>query len=421
MIFLPFIFFAYLLFQIIRKNGFDVSACMTSIYMVSSFASIVLSYQDHDYSYDNYSTIEITLLPTLIYCSTIGLCIYPFYKYNSNRRREFSPMRNAKLFDLITCAYIFVFFLLIIMFRTDLIFRFFYGNLDELRKMAYEGYLPNVVESYSGIVRFGATIFTILGEGAYFMILFFFYSICFLNKGKFFNILILISSLSPILMGFLDIDRSRTVFWILLFALAFCLFRPYIRESQKAFLKTTLFVIGGLAVCYLILVTVSRFGERDEGASGGVLVYLGQPFINFCKIWDNVWIDRFFTQRFLPVTTYFLGGGNGGNTVDFIDKIFSATGVHVNVFFSFVGFFLVDMGHLAACVIPLVFLGISTRHVNRYIKRRVVSLSSFIVLFALGIVIQCGIITYFYTSIPRVVAFWIFIFLSKLLYQPFKE
>lgn len=90
-------------------------------------------------------------------------------------------------------------------------------------------------------------------------------------------------------------------------------------------------------------------------------------------------------------------------------------------FFSFVGFFLVDMGHVAACVIPLAFLCISTRYINRYIKRRVASLSSFIVLFAFGIVIQCGIITYFYTSIPRVVAFWIFIFLSELFYKSAKK
>lgn len=414
MVFIPFLFFSYAFIRIIKRNGFDVSACMILMYIATSFASILLSFIDYDFGYDNYSKIEIAFTPTIVYCTFIGLCIYPFFKYNSNRHRKVLFLKNLTLFNWVSYLYIAVFFLILYIFKDDYLIRIAYGNFDELRKMSYAGELSKVVDNYSGILRFVVTLLTTCGEGAYFMIPFFFYSVCFLHKKKLFNSLLLISSLSPVLIGFLDIDRSKTVFWVLLFMISFCFFRPYINAEQKKKLRLVVMLVGCILVLYLAFVSVSRFGDRDEGALGSFLCYLGQPFINFCKIWDNVWMDNLYTQRVLPLTNYLFMNNNGSEITLYVNEVFQKTGVHINVFFSFLGMFLVDMGHLWAIIIPSGMFLVFVKIVNKGIRRRTTSLSTFIIFFSIAIIIQCGIITYFYTNIARVITFWMFVVLAKM-------
>lgn len=110
MVFIPFLFFSYVFIRIIKRNGFDVSACMMLIYIVTSFASILLSFTDYDFGYDNYSKIEITFVPTFVFCTFIGLCIYPFFRYNSNKPRKVLLLRSLTLFNWISYLYIAVFF-----------------------------------------------------------------------------------------------------------------------------------------------------------------------------------------------------------------------------------------------------------------------------------------------------------------------
>lgn len=81
-------------------------------------------------------------------------------------------------------------------------------------------------------------------------------------------------------------------------------------------------MVGSILVLYLAFVTISRFGERDEGAFGGLLCYLGQPFINFCKIWDNIWMDNWYTQRALPLTNYLFMNNNGSETTLYVNDVY---------------------------------------------------------------------------------------------------
>ena len=391
---IPVVHFLLLFIYIIRRNGFDISAGMVSLYLITSLAGLILGNLDMDFNYENYSRIEIELLPILVYCLCITICIFPFILYNSNKKRELRQIKNIDFFSKIVYVYLFVFIFLIILFFDQLIFMFFYGDLGEMRDMTYAGELTTAIDRLSGLPKKIAGIMTIFGDGAYMMIPFFFYSFTRLNKSTRFNFLILISSLSPVLLGIVNVDRSKTTFWILLFFLSFLFFRQYIvTKKQKRIIKIFCLIVGSALLLYLAAVTISRWDDTDQGILYNVLCYLGQPVINFCNIWSNLPDDHFFIHRIFPF--YSLMGGSFDEIKDFTISVYSQTGVHVNVFFSFVGMFLVDMGHFAAVILPIIIALFELSILNKARFKRTVGMKDMLIVFALGSMVQCGIITYY--------------------------
>lgn len=412
MIYFPLIFFLVFFFSVYKRNGFDVSAFIVLLYIITSFFAIVLFSQDVDYVYGNYSTFDVSFIPTIVYCFMIGLCILPITTYGSNKPRALKQISHIKLFNIITSIYFLVFVALLIIFAEDLVFRFVFGDLGELRDLAYEGELLNAQDKFTGPLRFVSTIFTLLGDGAFFMLVFFFYSVCALKNSNLKNIAILLSSLSPVILGFVNIDRSKTAFWIICFAISFVLFRPYIPKERMKFFKKLSFVVLGVLFLYLISVTISRFGDMDEGTKGGLLSYLGQPFINFCEIWNKVDIQTFHTERILPLTNYILGN-DGSALANELRAMYTRTGVHLNVFFSFVGMFLVDLGQIGAILLPPLLCVVSQSIVNKVRYRSYVSLDSFILVFGLSCLLGCGIITYFYSTMSRTLSLIFFFIIAR--------
>lgn len=415
MLYFPLAFFLFLFFIIRKRNGFDVSACITLMYLTTAFFGAILGSYDYEFKYGNYSKVEIGLLPTLFYCIAIGSCIYPFYRYNSNKSRELKKIKNTLFFDIIVYVYIGTFVVLLLIFWQDILFRIAFGDMDTLRQMQYEGQLPNALDRGNGLVRVIGGLLTVIGDGAYFMIPFFFYSICKLNKSGFYNFMLLLSSISPVLLGFINIDRSKTAFWILLFILSLVIFRPYIvTKKQKRFLRTMILSVVGLLFFYLAVVTISRFGERDEGTTGGLLCYIGQPFINFCSVWDNIPYDHFFTTRIFPISSYFLSGGTGTDEiVDLVESTLLTTGVHINVFFSYLGMLLVDTGHFGVLFISVFIYIVTFKVLEIFRPKKEQSLASIIAIFALATILQCGIVTYFYTTVGRALSFCFFIWYTN--------
>ena len=141
MLLFHFLYFGYLLFFIIRRNGFDVSACITVMYAITSFFSIILGFTNEDFGYSNYSKIEISFIPSIIYCLLISACIFPFYRYNSNKQRILLKTKRIVFFDIVAYGYFGVFLLLLLIYKDDLLFRLLFGDMGELRMMYYNGEL----------------------------------------------------------------------------------------------------------------------------------------------------------------------------------------------------------------------------------------------------------------------------------------
>ena len=188
MIVIPFIYFSSLFFRIYKKNGFDVSAYITMLYMITGLFSIILSFTDKEYG-----AKEITFLPTIIYCGLISLTIYPFYRIKSNKR-SFNPNGvNIKLFDYVVYFYIISFIFTILLFWNDLIFRLTFADFKEMRG-SDDLIMQTAQSKLGGPLRVISSIFGIFNSMSWITLLFFFYSICFLKKKKIYNILLLLSS-----------------------------------------------------------------------------------------------------------------------------------------------------------------------------------------------------------------------------------
>lgn len=162
----------------------------------------------------------------------------------------------------------------------------------------------SITDSLTGISRIIATIVMILGHSAYFLIPLFFYSLIINRKQIIFNCLILLSSTSPILLGILYADRSNTFYWVMLFVLCYIWFKKSFSVRQKFYIKIIGSILLTVLIAYFIAVTTSRFGERDAGAEGSFIIYAGQPFLNFCNLWNNYYNPEWTLSRIFPFSTF---------------------------------------------------------------------------------------------------------------------
>lgn len=405
---IPLIYFSFLLYYIIHKHGFDISASMVSLYILTSFFTILI----YVFELKPYSDIKISFIPTFIYCSLTTLIIYPFYRFNSNKITHIVIPRNIKLFNAICYIGIAIFVIFIIYYFNHLHYVLTSGDLGELRKNIYSGNFDYLVANYSGIIKYLIVIVNILSSGTYILLLLFFYSLCFLNKSKLFNYSLFVGSLSPAVFGMLTVDRSKLFFWVLLFYLLYTLFRNFIGKKQKKVLFPIFALTIIIFVGYFLSVTISRFDNLDHGAEGGFITYAGQSFINFCNLWDNLNLKETNYNRIFPMFYKYILNDNTSAS-EWCDHVFSMTGINVNVFFSSIGHFLVDVGRLSVFIYALTFYIIASLLVTPIRKSGIVSFGKIIILFLLAIVPQIGIITYYYCSYERTFALFLFLFIAN--------
>ena len=398
MIYVPLVYFFVLFVVVIKKCGLGMSACMIGAYAVSAFFSIVLYFAGYCYPLVDFRSITISVFPTILYCVLITICIIPFIQFDYLKFDTLTPIRNGIAFKALAYIFIFNTFLIVLLFSEPIIFNLSYGDLGELRVNSFteEAYASHL----TGISRVLSTPTTIIGHVSYFAIPMFFYSLVVSPSKWIFNTFLLLSSMSPILLGFLNIDRSKTFYWVLLFVMCFAWFRKFLREAnQKKYIAVLGSVIITFVVVYFISVTVSRFGERDYGSDGAFIIYAGQSFLNFVNLWDNYEnpIKSFF--RIFPFFNFFFGGNQ--STAEWCRITYVQSGMHINSFYTYLGAFLVDLGRVSVFIATVVISLFSKIIVDCVALKKKLSLSNVLLLFTFAIIIQCGVISYFYTGIDR--------------------
>src|SRR6185437_263207 len=136
MIVLPFLYFSFVLSYILfKKRGFDISAYVISLYTITSFFAILVDINN----LRSFDTIgyQISLLPSVMYCSLLTLTIWPFYQLKTTRIAHIK-LNRPKLFNFIIYFY-FGCFLLILASSFNSIIQILTGNLVELRSALYKG------------------------------------------------------------------------------------------------------------------------------------------------------------------------------------------------------------------------------------------------------------------------------------------
>ena len=402
MITLPFIYFSLLLTYILyKKRAFDISAYLVLLYLLSSFFSILIDIK-HLRSFDT-KNYEISLFPALLYCCLLTLTIWPFYRFSSEKIKLIK-LNRSKLFDRVVYFY-FAIFLLILITSVNSLIQILHGNIAELRNalgngsgIANNSIASNPIYMFAGILAGFSTI----------MLLFYFYSICFLQRSKWFNFITLLSSMSIILLGMVNVDRSKTAYWIITYGLMIVLFwRKMSRKQHKNAFFISIMVLSAL-IFYFLNVTFSRFNTQDLGSGNSMISYAGQSYINFCYFFDNVSYNQFSLQRIFPLF-YKLFIHNGiRNSVSLNAAISLRTGKSIGVFSTFLGDIMVASGRIAV-IIYCFFFYIVAKVFCQHKNKSSVHFYKIILMFCAILVPMCGIFTYFYADFTVIIALIFFI------------
>lgn len=402
-IYLPFIYFLVVFLFIYSRRGLDISACIIGVYMITALCAIFL----HS-SHIEYSQKEVTLIPTIIYCSMITIVTAPFYRFNSTIQREL-PMMNPKIFNILSWSMIIGFVFSVILFKDDVLFRLAMGErIGELRGDANIG---SIQSTLSGTTRAISSIFVVLISMSAVSFILFFYSVTFLNKKWYFNVLLFISTMGCMISGIMGIDRSITFYWIIDLLFIYVMMRPYLSRKIRTISSIMGLFMIGVASSYLVLMTLSRFGS---GATDSLIRYMGQNYINFCWYWDNYEAPVINWGFFFPVSTHFLhiDWGCPVEPVSFGWYVETKVGFFVNSFYTFMGSVMLYLGQWAVIPYCLLFNFVANVVIN---KGGVVGVQTFIRIFVFSIVIYNGVILYVLVDYIRELGALILLFFCYLM------
>lgn len=343
MIAVPFIYFSLLLIFILRKKKrFELSALITVAYLITSFFAIII---DNNKLYGAAGAVRasITLTPTLLYCLLITITIIPFLKLPPLRRKNVILIRNQKLFNQFVYFYIVIFIMFCFFFGNEIINRFQDPDIAALKIAVSNGEDQLVFSHYTGFVRIIARISFLFASSAMFLQILYFYSIAFLRKKYIFNLSILISSLMPILLGMLGMDRSKMIYWIMSYVALAIFFRPVLDFNKRKQINLIFYVLIAVFGIYISFVTLARYGEQDIGTNNSILVYAGQSFNNFCLFYEKLNHPKINFEKVTPLIYSIFGSSSN------VDNSYSGT-LYTEVFATFAGLMIREIGLLGSII-----------------------------------------------------------------------
>lgn len=408
MVAVPFIYFLFLLIYVLKKKKrFDISAYLISIYLISAFFSILIDV--FDYRSLDTSNYQISVLPTIMYCTLLTMVFYPFIKMK-RINMDMYYNKEPKLFNFISYFYI-VIFLLFLFFSLDIIKMIFIdGDFAALRRMISlgEGDELSIFSRVNSAFKYFFVVFGIFGSLSFIMLIFYFYSICFLKKPKWFNTLLLISSTTIVLLGIMGIDRSKITYWLIVYGFCFILFKDYLTKKSKK----NLYIVSGVLISFLIFyfmsVTNSRFGERDTGTSGGMITYAGQSFINFCFFFDKHPYNGFSLQKVLPLFNKLFVNDGINSSVELNSLMSMQSGVEHGIFNTFIGDISMASINFIGIIYVILYFFISN-YIVKYLNKDFYGL---LLIFLLITIPMLGLFVHFYADFSRMIVFITFVIYS---------
>ena len=183
------------------------------------------------------------------------------------------------------------------------------------------------------------------------------------RKSKFFNYILLLSSITPILSAILIAGRSQIIYWILSYGFCFFLFYKQMDAQQKKIVLRPFIVLAGTMVLFFASVTLARFTTHSLDSStntfNSIVAYVGQSFINYNDFFNNYICHQHTYNRIMPVSHYFIFDP-GWTLGDYRALIQSQTGMNIGIFYTFLGDLMVDLDKSGMLIFVLMFAIIST-------------------------------------------------------------
>ena len=407
---IPFIYFLCLFIYVYKKRGLDIASYTISLYVITSFCTILIMWFD----YKPYSQIETSLLSTFLYCFLLTICIVPLIKMNTNKIQHIT-CANPKFIDLLVFLYFSVFVILLLAYWHDLITLLLSNDWDRMRNLLYHGE-DIAISRYGGITEKFLVPIRVISLTSSIMFLIFFYAICFMKKPVYYYFMALLGSLPMVFIGILGIDRSKTFYWIILLGLMYSFFWNKIPSKRKKVIYFVLLCFVGIAATYIAIVTISRFGYRNEGTEGGIIVYAGQPYLFFCDFttnWENP--EGFTTKILFPATHKYIIHDYVG-MVPYQEWLSMKTHKFCGQFYTFLGSHYLAGNWIGVFSFILLYLSIVSFFVGK-LNRHIVKFKNVFISYFIILVVPTGCILYYYTHPPMMLDVLLLIVLCLLYHR----
>lgn len=416
MYFVPFIYFSALTYYFWQKNRtFDLAVYISALFTITSLCCIIMvlgGYMSGSGVLVDGWEPNFGVIPTILYCALITITIFPFSFINL---RQVEHIGNVHRFFL----YIFTGFILLQGLTIFLLTGNFISTLLEgdFKYIKDAGYAGDITPADAMMMTMPLPIqmmyltcsITLIG------IPLFFYYTGVEKKSLWKTAPILAVSISPVLRGILSADRTEIIHYGLMFLFSLVFFQRFITKGMKKFLLLTTIPTIAIGIVYIIAVSTSRFENTEEGASGSMLEYAGQSYVNFCYFYDYHDRELYYVEREFPMISYFIFKDQYTDTKE---ERSAKEGFFIGVFASHVGSWFLDTGVLGSLLICIIFAIICCLVIKRY-NRTEFDIADVIMLFVLGAVPTFGIFYYRYYSIATAfvyVAAGILYFYSKYIF-----
>ena len=343
MVAIPFAFFAALLvFWWYKHQRVDVCIYMMALYAVTGLCAVLMVANDiidtSGVLFDRYD-LELGFIPTMMFCLLLSLGVLPFSMLYG---RDLKTITNPcpRLLDVVSWVLIlaaFVNFYLVYDSTLDIL----NGNLEAVRHAHYEG-IENPAQLKAMSLPSVARYIYSFNTATLLTLPLFFYNVCFQTKPWWFNGLLLVSSLSSPLGGVQSADRTEATFYMMMMVYCLVFFGPYLSKKFKRLLILIGVPLFAIIVSYLVAVSVARFDNRSEGASGSAVAYAGQGYLNFCFFWEKAKTDQLAFERAFPFLSHSLLKID--NTDERRDERSGHQGFFMSVFATYLGDLYLDLG-----------------------------------------------------------------------------
>lgn len=406
LVYLPAIFFGICTFRSYRKYGVNIQALMYGLFFLTGIASILVDSLDL-YAY-NCVKKDTGIIAPIMYCFLIWLCISPFDKISRCNITKIT-VRNTKILDYAVYFYFCIFLLISIVAFASIDQIITNANFAEVRSDAYKEHL-SFYNHLSGIPRYICALSTFFLASSYIMIPVFFYNLSKNRKGVVFNIITLAGSCCQLLTSILQADRSQFLYWIILFAFSYIMFKPTLTKERLKRLRLYILPILTLVAIYFVAVSITRWGDSGLGTEGGTIKYAGQNYFNFCNFFNECWNTPFSLCEIMPFTYNLLGLPN---YFDWCEVVGTQTHMFMAVFPTFVGIIASISTTPVAILYCFVYNFITVKFFSG-IRYGQISFYTFILIWILAIVPLLGVFVSFYLSMGSSIALIVWWFLGKL-------
>jgi len=397
MITIPFIYFLGLtIYWWNKHHGVDICVYMSALYAFTALMCIIVVANDMLESsgilYDRYD-LNISLIPTFIYCVGITLCLWPFsmlYKKDLKKIKASNPK----------IIYMFSWFLiglswLNLYLVADSTLDILSGDLSLIRNEHYMGFdSPAQLKAQSMPFIFGFLYY--FNSATILALPLFFYYICFEHRQWWFTLLLFFASLSMPIVGIQTVDRTEMIFYAMMFISCLILFHQFLSETLRWMMRIMMIPLSVLALVYLVAVTDARFSnDDDDGAKIGAIQYSGQNVLNFNYFWEHANWNKLAPEREFPMLYHYVYHIDNDDVRRDIRS--GQQGFFMSVFASFIGDIMLDLSPLGMLIWITLFFLISVL-IMRYPHREELSVGEYLLFFALSVIPIFGIFYYRYMA-----------------------